>query len=240
MAAKFVKPYVKSNKNDFLDAEAICETVQRPNMRFVQPKTLEQQDIQLLHRVRSRLASRRTSLSNQLRGLLDEYGIVINEGINNARKQLPRILEDAENHLSGTARSVFAQLYNELVEIDHLVDRLSKDVTRVSDEQPRCQQFRTVYGVGPMVATVLYCAMGDPKHYKNGREFAAFLSLVPRQYSTGGKPKLDGISKRGDTQTRTLLVQGAQVALSRMHKRDGRLSLPDRTCWGHGYHRPKT
>ena len=221
----YVRPYVKTNKSDAADAEALCEAAARPTMRFVQPKTLEQQDIQLLHRVRTRLVSRRTSLSNQLRGLLAEYGIVINEGINNVRKQLPRILEDAENHLSGTARSVFAQLYNELVEIDLRVDRLSKDLTRVSDEQPRCQQFKTVYGVGPMVATALYCAMGDPKHYRSGREFAAFLGLVPRQYSTGGKPKLGGISKRGDTQTRTLLIQGAQAALSRTHKRNDRLSL---------------
>jgi len=220
----YVRPYVKTNKSDAADAEALCEAAARPTMRFVQPKTSDQQDIQLLHRVRTRLVSRRTSLSNQLRGLLAEYGVVINEGINNVRKQLPRILEDAENNLSSAARSVFAQLYDELVEVDCRVDCLSKELTRLSDEQPRCQQFKTVYGVGPMVATALYCAMGDPKHYKNGREFAAFLGLIPRQYSTGGKPKLGGISKRGDSQTRTLLIQGAQAALSRMHKRDDRLS----------------
>ena len=221
----YVRPYVKTNKSDAADAEALCEAAARPTMRFVQPKTLDQQDMQLLHRVRTRLVSRRTSLSNQLRGLLAEYGIVINEGINNVRKQLPSILEDADNNLSCAARSVFAQLYDELVEIDCRVNNLTKELTRLSDEQPRCQQFKTIYGVGPMVATALYCAMGDPKHYKNGREFAAFLGLVPRQYSTGGKPKLGGISKRGDTQTRTLLIQGAQAALSRMHKRDDRLSL---------------
>lgn len=155
-----------------------------------------------------------------------EYGITINEGIRNVRKRLPEILEDAENDLSVTARSVFAQLYDELVEIDRRVDTLSKELTSLSRTHSRCKQFTTVYGIGPMVATSLYAAMGDPKHYKNGREFAAFLGLVPRQYSTGGKPKLGGISKRGDTQTRTLLIQGAQAALSRMHKRDDRLS-----CW---------
>jgi transposase len=221
----YVKPYVKTNKSDAADAEALCEAAARPTMRFVQPKTPDQQDTQLLHRVRTRLVSRRTSLSNQLRGLLAEYGIVINEGINNVRKRMPQILEDAENNLSATARTVFAQLNDELVEIDQRVDSLSKELIRVSDHHSRCKQFKTVYGIGPMVATALYTAMGDPKHYKNGREFAAFLGLVPRQYSTGGKPKLGGISKRGDTQTRTLLIQGAQAALSRMHKRNDRLSL---------------
>ena len=220
----YVRPYVKTNKNDAADAEALCEAATRPTMRFVQPKTPEQQDVQLLHRVRIRLVSRRTSLSNQLRGLLGEYGITINEGINNVRKQLPRILENAENDLSAPARSVFAQLYDELIEIDKRVDTLSNQLIQLSKSQPRCQQFTTVYGIGPMVSTALYAAMGDPKHYKNGREFAAFLGLVPRQYSTGGKPKLGGISKRGDTQTRTLLIQGAQAALSRMSKRSDRLS----------------
>jgi len=220
----YVKPYVKTNKNDAADAEALCEAETRPTMRFVQPKTVNQQDIQLLHRVRTRLVSRRTSLSNQLRGLLAEYGIVIAEGINHVRKQLPRILEDAENELSSAARSVFAQLYDEFVDIDRRIDLLSKELVNLSDSNERCRQFKSVYGVGPMVATALYSTMGDPSHYKNGREFAAFLGLVPKQYSTGGKPKLGGISKRGDTQTRTLLIQGAQAALSRMHKRNDRLS----------------
>jgi transposase len=220
----YVRPYVKTNKNDAADAEALCEAAARPTMRFVQAKTPEQQDVQLLHRVRTRLVSRRTSLSNQLRGLLGEYGITINEGINNVRKQLPRILENAENDLSSAGRCVFAQLYDELVEIDKRVESLSKQLTQLSKSHSRCQQFTTVYGIGPMVSTALYAAMGDPKHYKNGREFAAFLGLVPRQYSTGGKPKLGGISKRGDTQTRTLLIQGAQAALSRMPKRDDDLS----------------
>ena len=220
----YVRPYVKTNKNDAADAEALCEAAARPTMRFVQPKTSKQQDVQLVHRVRSRLVSRRTSLSNQIRGLLAEYGIVINVGIRNVRKQLPRILEDADNELSSIARTVFAQQYEELVEIDQRVDRLTKELTQLSESQARCKQFKTIYGVGSMVATALYSVMGDPGHYKNGREFAAFLGLVPRQYSTGGKPVLRGISKLGDSQVRSLLVQGAQAALSRMHKRDDQLS----------------
>lgn len=220
----YVRPFVKTNKNDAADAEALCEAAARPTMRFVQAKTPSQQDAQLIHRVRSRLVSRRTSLSNQIRGLLAEYGIIIPEGIRNVRKQLPTILEDAENELSVAARRVFAEQYDELTEIDQRVEKFTKELTQLSDSEARCKQFKTVHGIGPIVATAVYAVMGDPGHYKNGREFAAFLGLVPRQYSTGGKAKLQGISKRGDTQTRTLLVQGAQAALSRMHKRDDRLS----------------
>ncbi|MFT4629326.1 MAG: transposase [Dinoroseobacter sp.] len=134
----YVRPYVKTNKNDAADAEALCEAAARPTMRFVQSKTPEQQDVQLLHRVRKGLVSRRTSLSNQLRGLLGEYGITINEGINNVRKQLPRILEDAENDLSSAGRCVFAQLYDELVEIDKRVESLSKQLTQLSKSHSRC------------------------------------------------------------------------------------------------------
>lgn len=220
----YVRPYVKTNKNDAADAEALCEAASRPTMRFVQPKTPPQQDIQLLHRVRSRLVSKRTSLSNQIRGLLGEYGIIIPEGIRNVRKRLPEILEDAENNLSAIARSVFQQQYEELADTDQRVNALTKQITKISDSQEQCKLFKTVFGVGPMVATALFASMGSPRHYKNGREFAAFLGLVPRQYSTGGKSRLMGISKRGDGQVRTLLVQGAQAALSKMHKRDDRLS----------------
>lgn len=220
----YVQPFVKTNKNDSADAQAICEAAARPTMRFVQAKTPEQQDVQLIHRVRSRLVSKRTSLSNQIRGLLAEYGIVIPEGIRNVRKQLPEILEDAENELSTIARQVFNQQYEELVEIDQRVNTLTKQLTNISNAEENCKRFKTVLGVGPLVSTALYTTMGNPRHYKNGREFAAFLGLVPRQYGTGGKTALKGISKRGDQQTRTLLVQGAQAALSKMHKRDDRLS----------------
>lgn len=220
----YVRPFVQTNKNDAADAQALCEAASRPNMRFVQPKTQRQQDAQLLHRARSRLVSRRTSLVNQTRGLLAEYGLVIPEGLRYVRKQLPRILEDAENGLSAVARTIFAQQYDELVELDQRIDVLSEQIKQFSQQENQCQRFETVYGVGPMVATSLFATMGNPSHYRNGREFAAFLGLVPRQFSTGGKTKLGGISKRGDCQTRTLLIQGAQAALCRMHLRDDRLS----------------
>lgn len=220
----YVRPYVKTNKNDAADAEALCEAASRPTMRFVQLKNPAQQDVQLIHRVRSRLVSKRTSLSNQIRGLLAEYGIVIPEGIRYVRQHLPQIFEEAENELSPIARQVFRQQYDELVEMDQRVNVLTRQLTELSNTEARCKQFKTVLGIGPMSATALFSIMGNPSHYKNGREFAAFLGLVPRQYSTGGKTSLKGISKRGDKQVRTLLVQGAQAALSRMHRRDDRLS----------------
>jgi len=220
----YVRPYVKTNKHDAADAEALCEAASRPTMRFVQPKTQEQQDVQLVHRIRQRLVSRRTSLSNQIRGLLAKYGIVIPKGMRYVRQHLPRILEDTDNELSAMARQVFSQQYDELVELDQRVNTLNRQLTDISNSQARSKQFKTVYGIGPMTATALFSIMGDPKYYRNGREFAAFLGLVPRQYSTGGKPILKGISKRGDKSVRTLLVQGAHSALSRMHDRDDRLS----------------
>lgn len=220
----YVKPFVKTNKNDAADAEALCEAAARPTMRFVQPKNREQQDVQLIHRVRNRLVSKRTSLTNQIRGLLAECGIIIPEGIRYVRKQLPTILENSESELSSIAKFIFNQQYEELVDMDRRIDHLTKQLSTLSNEQARCRQFKTVFGVGPMTSTALFSIMGDPAHYKNGREFAAFLGLVPRQVSTGGKTILRGISKRGDCQVRTLLIQGAQAALSKMHHRDDRLS----------------
>ncbi len=168
--------------------------------------------------------SKRTSLSNQIRGLLGEYGLIIPVGIRHVRQHLPALLEDAENALSATAREVFSALYDERVEIDKRVTHYTKRLTQLSNQHERCQQLKTLPGVGPLVATALFTAMGDPGFYKNGREFSAFLGLVPRQYSSGGKTQLKGISKRGDEHVRTLLIQGAQAALSRMPKHDDGLS----------------
>jgi transposase len=220
----YVRPYIKTNKNDAADAEALCEAASRPQMRFVQPKTIEQQDIQTLHRIRERLVTRRTGLCNQIRGLLGEYGVVIPQGIRNIRKQLPAILEDGENDLTIISRQSFMQLYEELVDLDERIVQVTNQLKQVCETIPSCQDLITVPGVGPMVATALYAIMGSPDNYRNGREFSAFLGLVPRQYSTGGKSILGGISKRGDSHMRRLLIQGAQAALRHMHKRDDTLS----------------
>ena len=225
MAPQFVKPYVKSNKNDRLDAQAIWEAVQRPNMRFVAVKTLEQHDIQSLHRIRSRVVKNRTALTNQIQGLLLEYGLTTRPGRQTLRRHIPEILEDAENGLTIRFRQMLAELYRELVQLDERVTHLDDQVNQVVKSNKDCQRLMTIPGVGPLGATALYAAIGDINLFKNGRELAAWLGLVPRQYSTGGKPRLLGISKRGDVYLRTLLIHGARAALRVIDKKQDKRSL---------------
>ena len=218
IAPQFVKPYVKSNKNDAVDAEAICEAVQRPNMRFVPVKNIEQQDIQSLHRVRSQLVARRTAQANQIRGLLLEYGIVIPKGIGYVRKELPFILEDAENRLSPLFREMLSELYDEIVHLDERVGTLALKLEAICAQSEDCQRLLTIPGVGLLTATALVSAIGDIGAFKNGRELAAWLGLVPRQHSTGGKTTLLGISKRGDSYLRTLLIHGGRTVVRVAHQ----------------------
>ena len=206
---QFVKPFVKTNKNDFNDAEAICEAASRPSMRFVTPKTIEQEDLQAVHRIRSRLVEERTALINQTRGLLAEYGIVIPQGINNVRKKLPEILEDGENELSARGRELFADLYEELCKKDKRVDTYDAKLNVIFKTNEMCQQISKIEGVGPITATAIVATIGDPKTFKNGRHFAAFLGLVPKQSSSGGKERLLGISKRGNIYVRSKMIVGA-------------------------------
>lgn len=213
IAPQFVKPFVKSNKNDAVDAEAICEAVQRPSMRFVPSKSLEQQDIQSLHRIRSQAVARRTALANQIRGLLMEYGIVIPKGISHVRKQLPCIMEDAENELTFLFREMLCELYDEMVHLDERVCKLEVKLTGIASHNEDCQRLLTIPGIGLLTATALVAAIGDIDAFKNGRELAAWLGLVPRQHSTGGKPTLLGISKRGDSYLRTLLIHGGRTVV---------------------------
>lgn len=220
----FVRPYVKTNKNDAADAEALCEAASRPNMRYVQPKSVEQQDIQLLHRLRERLVAQRTALSNQTRGLLAEYGVIVPLGVHQLRRCLPAIIENDDGALSPLACEAFAESYDELVALTKRIETIKHKIVDLCSSHPRCQTLLSAPGVGPMVATAMVATMGNPGQFKNGREFAAFLGLVPRQYSSGGKTILKGISKRGDPHMRTLLIQGAQAALRHMHKRDDKLS----------------
>jgi len=211
MSPQFVKPYVKSNKNDAIDAEAICEAVQRPNMRFAPSKTVEQQDIQSLHRIRSQLVARRTAQANQIRGLLMEYGIIIPKGISYVRKEIPGILENAENELTLLFRALLKDLYDEMVHLDERVERLEDELKITCRNNADCQRLLTIPGIGLLSATALIAAIGDIRVFKNGRELAAWLGLVPRQHSTGGKPTLLGISKRGDAYLRTLLIHGGRA-----------------------------
>ena len=220
IAPQFVKPYVKSNKNDAVDAEAICEAVQRPNMRFVPNKDIKQQDVQSLHRVRSQLVARRTSQGNQIRGLLLEYGVVIPKGIGHIRKKTPLILEDAENNLSLLFQELLKELYDEMVHLDERINSLEKKLEHICVHNKDCQRLLTIPGVGLLTATALVAATSDITVFKSGRELAAWLGLVPRQNSTGGKPTLLGISKRGDCYLRTLLIHGGRSVVRVAHKHE--------------------
>ena len=217
IAPQFVKPYVKSNKNDAVDAEAICEAVQRPNMRFVPAKSVTQQDIQCLHRIRSQLVARRTAQANQIRGLLLEYGVIIPKGISYVRKEIPLILEDAENSLTSLFRELLSELYDEMVHLDERVNSLEGKLEIICRQNEDCQRLLSIPGVGLLSATALIAAIGDISVFKNGRELAAWLGLVPRQHSTGGKPTLMGISKRGDCYLRTLLIHGGRTVVRVAH-----------------------
>jgi transposase len=225
MAPQFVKPYVKSNKNDANDAEAICEAVTRPSMRFVPQKSVEQQDLQCLHRVRSRLVACRTQLINQIRGLLAEYGIVLPQHPGQVRRGLPTVLEDAENQLTGFGRELFQGLYEELVQLDEKVGDADKRIQIAFQRTPNCQRIAAVEGVGPLIATAIVAAISNGHAFENGRQFSTWLGLVPRQNSSGGKSRLLGISKRGDPYLRTLLIHGARSVVYRAKTKSDKRSL---------------
>ncbi len=222
IAPQFVKPYVKSNKNDARDAEAICEAVTRPGMRFVPTKSIAQQDVQAVHRIRERRVKERTALLNQIRGLLAEYGLIIPLKKNAVNQALPRILEDADNGLTALAREFVAELYEELRTLACAVGAYDAKIERLFKANPLCRRLAKVEGVGPVTATALVAA-GDARAFHNGRQMAAWLGLVPRQYSSGGKNVLLGISKRGDRYLRMLLIHGARAAMAAAkHKQDAR------------------
>lgn len=233
MSPQYVKPYVKTNKNDANDAEAICEAVSRPSMRFVPIKNTAQQDIQSLHRYRQRIIQQRTALANQIRGLLAEYGLVAAQGIGCLRKKLPQFLENQDNQLTSLALEIFLQLHQELLEVDEKVKFLDKRIARVCQENEACQRIKQVEGIGPLTATALVAAIGDIAQFKNGRHLAAWLGLVPRQHSSGNKNVLLGISKRGDRYLRTLLIHGARAFISLAKKHSDWLSSLIKRCGKH-------
>jgi transposase len=213
MAPQFVKPYIKSQKNDANDAEGICEAVGRPNMRFVEIKRVEQQDMQAIHRIRSERVRQRTATSNQIRGLLGECGIIIPKGIDQLRRALPRIEEDRENGLTDVFRRLLEDLRRDLAHLDERIKMLDKEIARVARTDDAAKRLQTIPGVGPITATALVADLGEARQFRRGREVSAFLGLTPRQHSSGGKERLSGISKRGDAYLRTLLIHGARAAL---------------------------
>ncbi len=223
MAPQFVKPYVKSGKNDANDAEAICEAVGRPNMRFVPVKSVEQQVMQAEHRIRARLIKARTALGNEIRGLLGEFGIILPVSLGSLRRALPELLEDAENGLTGEFRRLLSQLGEELRKLDDGIKEYDVCMARRAKEDNRIKRLLEIEGVGPISASALVSAVGDGKQFSKGRDMAAWLGLTPNQHSSGGKNRLGHISKRGDKYVRMLLIHGARAVLNAAeNKTDGR------------------
>jgi transposase len=213
MPAQYVKPYVKTNKNDFIDAEAIAEAVGRPNMRFVPIKTDDQLDLQSLHRVRERWGMRRTAIVNQIRGLLLERGITLRKGRSHLEAALPTILEEAGEKLSGLVRLLVRQLKRELDQLALQLEEADQLIQQAARENETCERLDAIPGIGPMTATALIAAIGNGAAFRQGRDLAAWVGLVPREYSTGGKQKLLGIGKRGNKYLRSLFIQGARAVL---------------------------
>jgi len=224
MAPQFVKPYVKSNKNDSRDAEAIAEAVTRPTMRFVPIKDVDQQDIQALHRVRERLIGERTALVNEVHGLLHEYGIVIPKGVAKFRQAVIGKLESEKDKLTSLSQEMFWKLIEEFAGLEKQLAYYQEKLEALATTHPECQRLMTIPGVGPLTATALVAAVSDASAFKNGRQFAAWLGLVPRQHSTGGKDRLLGISKRGDSYLRKLLVHGARTTIRWVGRKTDRRS----------------
>lgn len=225
VAPQFVKPYLQGQKNDARDAAAICEATSRPEMRFVPQKSIGQQDLQALHRIRSRLIGSRTQLANQIRGLLAEYGIVLPLHLNQVRQHLPGVFSEDHPLLTGFSRELFASLYEELCALDQRIQAMEERIQRVFRNSETCQRIAAVEGIGPLTATALVAAVADGKVFRNGRQFAAWLGLVPRQHSSGNKQRLLGITKRGDPYLRMLLVHGARSVVCRSAGKTDRRNL---------------
>jgi transposase len=219
---RFVKPFVKGSKNDAADAEAIFEAAIRPNMRFVPVKSTGQQDIQLLHRARERLVRQRTALINHTRGLLAEYGVVLPQGSWRFEAQAPAAVSQAE--LSELAREIFADLLNQLDDVNGRLKKLDTRIVSICRSNAACRRLAVLPGIGPIIATALVAAVDDGRHFRSGRELAAWIGLVPRQYTTGGKPRLGGIGQRANHYLRRQMIHGARAVVSRLANRDDRRS----------------
>ena len=219
ISPQFVKPFVKTNKTDRNDAEAICEAAGRPSMRFVSPKSIEQQDLQSLHRIRSLLVQERTAIANQIRGLLMEYGLTIPQGIHNIKKHFPDILADETTELSVVSKQFLRDLYEQISVKTKKIEEYNLLIEAIFKQSNDCQKIAKIEGVGILTATALTACIGNVNLFKNGRHLAAFLGLVPKQHSSGNKQKLLGISKRGNVYVRSLLIHGARSAVRAASKK---------------------
>lgn len=226
VAAKFVEPYRKGCKNDNNDAEAICEVVSRPNIWFVPVKTPDQQAVLCIHRVRQGLIKERTGLINQLRGLLSEFGLVMPKGRYSAQAHIPRLLEDAENGLPHLARRMINDLWQRIQHSNEQILAYDRELARVVREDENAKRLMSIPGVGEQVASGIVASVPDPRLFKNSRQFAAWLGLVPRQYTTGGHIRLGRITKRGDKYLRMCLVHGARAVVANLRDKQDKVS-----CW---------
>lgn len=224
MSPQFVKPYIKSNKNDRNDAQGIAEAVTRPEMKFVPIKNIEQQDTLLLHRARELVVKQRTAQANQIRGFLAEFGVVIPQGITNIKK-LPVILELNADKLTSKTKEILAELYQQFLAYDVQIKKYQKQIELEVEENIVCQEVMKIEGIGALTASAVVATIGDAKAFKNGRELAAWLGLVPRQHSSGNKIHLLGISKRGDTYVRKLLIHGARSEVKICEKKTDKKSV---------------
>jgi transposase len=218
MPAEYVRPFVKSNKNDYVDAEAIAEAVQRPTMRFVPIKSEAQLDLQALHRVRDRWMGRRTAVINQIRGFLLEHGITIAVGPAHLKRQIPSILEDADNLLSSRMRALLVELRDEWEKLETQIEEIDREFAQAAKKEENCRRLLTIPGIGPLTATALTAAIGNGTAFHKSRDLAAWLGLVPRQHSTGGKSRLLGISKRGNPYLRRLFIHGGRAVVARVRR----------------------
>lgn len=214
MPPQFVKPYVKTNKNDMADAEAICEAVTRPNMRFVSIKTPEQQSLLSIHRARAGLVKARTAQINQIRGLLAEFGIVLPQGASAINRHVPELLEDGENGLPMPFRRLLSSLYENVKQLSEHIETMEAAINEQFRQNELCKKIAAIPGIGVLTATAIVSTVGSGSDFQNGRQLSAWLGLVPKQHSSGGKNTLGSISKRGDTYIRTLLIHGARSVLS--------------------------
>jgi transposase len=219
ISPQHVTPYVGNHKNDYKDTDGILECGSRPRTKFVSVKTLEQQDMQSLLRVRERCVSNRVSLSNQIRGLLLEYGIDIATGFSRLKERIVALLDENNEQLSTSMKEVLHDCYEEFKELGKRIDAYDKKLERISNEQEHCKLLRTIPGVGPVSAVALYAAIGNGSQFKNGRELAAHIGLVPKQHSSGERQLLLGIIHGGDKHLKQLLIHGARSVLSHASKK---------------------
>jgi len=221
--AQFVKPYVKSNKNDIIDAEAIAEAVTRPTMRFVEIRTPQQIDLQALHRIRDRMISDRTRLISQMRAFCLEYGIAIHQGAGKFKMEMPRVLADEENELTPTMRRILSDVFAELADLERRIAAMNRELEAIAARSDTARRLMTIPGIGPLVSTGLLAAVGSGRQFCKARDLAAWLGLVPREHSTGGKTKLLGISKRGNKYLRRMIIHGARSCVAHLDRSRDRL-----------------